>query len=588
MTASRLPTPGADSGTWGQILNNFLLVEHNSDGTLKAGGSLASKYTFPVGGIPRTDLAADVQTSLANADTAASGIAPDATTGSKGIIRLSGDLTGTASMPLIAGGAVTGGNGGHIAVGTITDANIHSSATISKSKLAPLAISDSDVASGAAIAQSKIAGLSTALAGKANSSHTHPVSDVNGLQAQIDGKAATSHVHSQADVTGLAAALSGKADTSHAHTTSNISDLDQYVSGAIGNKLVPGSNILVDYDEGTGETTISATVASGGGGGSTTVTSVAGRVGEVVLGAGDITSGTFSTARIPNLDASKITTGTLGIGRVPTGTTSSTVALGNHTHDTSYATLTHTHAATDTTSGTFNIARIPTGTSNTTVALGNHTHDSSYAAIAHTHDDRYYTESEVDASLALKLDAAQKGSANGVATLGADSKIPISQLPAIAINDTFTVLNQTAMLALTAQRGDIAIRTDLGRTFVLATDSPSTLADWKELSSGGQVSSVNGNTGAVVLTAASVGAAPASHTHSISNVTGLQTALDAKAMVGLSRPEVTAVNSNSWPARSSVIPAGYTGPVTYHSGLFLNHAAPTDMQPGDDWIDRIS
>ena len=30
-----LPTPGSDNGTWGTILNNFLLVSHNTDGTLK-------------------------------------------------------------------------------------------------------------------------------------------------------------------------------------------------------------------------------------------------------------------------------------------------------------------------------------------------------------------------------------------------------------------------------------------------------------------------------------------------------------------------------------------------------------------------
>lgn len=43
-----------------------------------------------------------------------------------------------------------------------------------------------------------------------------------------------------------------------------------------------------------------------------------------------------------------------------------------------YADATHTHAATDITSGTLAIARIPTGTTSTTVALGNHTH-SNYA-----------------------------------------------------------------------------------------------------------------------------------------------------------------------------------------------------------------
>lgn len=40
---SRLPIPGSDNGTWGDILNDFLGVEHNTDGTLKASGSLASK-----------------------------------------------------------------------------------------------------------------------------------------------------------------------------------------------------------------------------------------------------------------------------------------------------------------------------------------------------------------------------------------------------------------------------------------------------------------------------------------------------------------------------------------------------------------
>lgn len=33
---SRLPVPGQDAGAWGSILNDFLSVEHNNDGTLKA------------------------------------------------------------------------------------------------------------------------------------------------------------------------------------------------------------------------------------------------------------------------------------------------------------------------------------------------------------------------------------------------------------------------------------------------------------------------------------------------------------------------------------------------------------------------
>jgi len=32
---ARLPIPGSDEGNWGEVLNNFLSIEHNSDGTQK-------------------------------------------------------------------------------------------------------------------------------------------------------------------------------------------------------------------------------------------------------------------------------------------------------------------------------------------------------------------------------------------------------------------------------------------------------------------------------------------------------------------------------------------------------------------------
>jgi hypothetical protein len=44
----RLPTPGSDNGTWGEVLNEFLGVEHNSDGSLKASGSLAGKTDMSI------------------------------------------------------------------------------------------------------------------------------------------------------------------------------------------------------------------------------------------------------------------------------------------------------------------------------------------------------------------------------------------------------------------------------------------------------------------------------------------------------------------------------------------------------------
>ncbi len=40
---ARLPVPGADNGVWGNILNEFLSVELNADGTLKASGTIYGK-----------------------------------------------------------------------------------------------------------------------------------------------------------------------------------------------------------------------------------------------------------------------------------------------------------------------------------------------------------------------------------------------------------------------------------------------------------------------------------------------------------------------------------------------------------------
>lgn len=96
---------------------------------------------------------------------------------------------------------------------------------------------------------------------------------------------------------------------------------------------------------------------------------------------------------------------------------------------------------------------------------------------------------------------ANKGQANGYASLGSDGKIPSGQVPAIAITDTYTASSQSAMLALSAaEKGDVCVRTDLNKSFILAADPYSTLANWQELlTPTDAVQSVNGQTGAVVL-----------------------------------------------------------------------------------------
>ena len=87
------------------------------------------------------------------------------------------------------------------------------------------------------------------------------------------------------------------------------------------------------------------------------------------------------------------------------------------------------------------------------------------------------------------------------------------------------------MLALTAERGDMAIRTDTGRTYVLASDSPATLADWIEVTAAGQVVSVAGRTGAVTLAKGDVGLSAVDNTSDVDKPvsTATATALAGKA-----------------------------------------------------------
>lgn len=90
------------------------------------------------------------------------------------------------------------------------------------------------------------------------------------------------------------------------------------------------------------------------------------------------------------------------------------------------------------------------------------------------------------------LQAAEKGAANGVASLGGDGKLIVGQLPDLAITQFLgSVANQTAMLALTGQRGDWCIRSDDGKVYVLNADAPATVGSWTALSYPASVQVIN-------------------------------------------------------------------------------------------------
>ena len=85
-----------------------------------------------------------------------------------------------------------------------------------------------------------------------------------------------------------------------------------------------------------------------------------------------------------------------------------------------------------------------------------------------------------------------------VARLDVDGKLPASVLPSIAINESFSVETEADMLALKAEIGDVAIRNDINKTYILSALPASALSSWKELLTTA-VSAVNGRTGNVTV-----------------------------------------------------------------------------------------
>lgn len=135
-------------------------------------------------------------------------------------------------------------------------------------------------------------------------------------------------------------------------------------------------------------------------------------------------------------------------------------------------------------------------------------------------------------ALDLKVNTSTLGAANGVATLGSDSKLTSSQLPDIAVVSYLgSVASQAAMLALTGQQGDWCIRTDLSTTWVITGANPAVIGSWTQLSyPTAPVTSVAGKTGSVTLTSSDVGLGNVDNTSDLNKPvsTATQTALNGK------------------------------------------------------------
>lgn len=208
------------------------------------------------------------------------GSAPDATTTVKGIVRLAGDLGGTAASPTVPGLA-----GKAATVHTHTASQISDATSLGRANLqAP----DGDTVRG---------NIGAAFIG-----HGHVISDVTGLQGALDSKG-----------------------------TSNLA------LGTTSTTAKAGDWVPAWSDVTSKPATFAPTI------GSTSTTAVAGD------------DARLTNARTPTAHVhagTDITSDTVPIARIPTGTTSTTVALGNHSHTPASigaAATAHTHAISDTT-----------------------------------------------------------------------------------------------------------------------------------------------------------------------------------------------------------------------------------------------
>lgn len=69
--------------------------------------------------------------------------------------------------------------------------------------------------------------INTALTGKANTNHTHSITNITNLQSQLDGKANSVHTHDDRyyTETEMDSKLNGKANSNHTHSIGNVTNL---------------------------------------------------------------------------------------------------------------------------------------------------------------------------------------------------------------------------------------------------------------------------------------------------------------------------------------------------------------------------
>ena len=143
------------------------------------------------------------------------------------------------------------------------------------------------------------------------------------------------------------------------------------------------------------------------------------------------------------------------------------------------------------------------------------------------------------AATSAQASATAAASSAATAAAGLASKADLvggvlatSQLPALAITSFLGVVaSESAMLALKGQLGDFCTRSDTSGMYIITGDDPTKTTSWTEISyPPAPVTSVNGQTGSVVLGKSDFGLGSVDNTADMDKPisTAVQAALDAK------------------------------------------------------------